>query len=253
LVRPAIIAQLPREWPDKNLGTTGKMTLQRILEPEFMDTVDAAIAYDSMDHADVNRIFVTDLLDEARDLLADASRPAEVLDLGTGTAQIPIELCRRSDGVRVLAVDAATSMLDAAIANIDIASLRDRIRLAHVDAKQLPYDAGRFPIVMSNSIVHHIPDPLDVLREAVRVAAGGGLVFFRDLLRPPDESAVERLVTEYAGTADQTQQKMFADSLSAALTLDEVRSLVAQLGFAGETVRETSDRHWTWIAWKQDR
>ena len=72
----------------------------------------------------------------------------------------------------------AESMLDVARCNIELALLTERIMLDRVDAKVLPYDDGRFPIVMSNSIVHHIPDPTDVFREAVRVTAAGGLLFF---------------------------------------------------------------------------
>jgi len=82
----------------------------------------------------------------------------------------------------------------------------------------------------------------------VRVAAPGGVLFVRDLLRPEDDAAVTRLVAAYAGDANAHQQKMFGDSLRAALTLDEVRGLVAALGFPREGVRQTTDRHWTWVA-----
>jgi hypothetical protein len=43
---------------------------------------------------------------------------------------------------------------------------------------------------------------------------------------------------------------MFEDSLRAALSLDEIRQLVEQLGFAPDCVQATSDRHWTWAARK---
>jgi ubiquinone/menaquinone biosynthesis C-methylase UbiE len=217
---------------------------ERVLEAEFMDTPYEAMAYDAMDHWEVNRAFADDLL--AR--LAGVSGPLEVLDLGTGTAQIPIELCRRNADIRVLAIDAATSMLDVAIGNVDIAGLRERIMLSCVDAKSLPYEDERFPVVMSNSIVHHIPEPADVLRAAVRVARRGGLLFFRDLLRPVNDSELRRLVDTYAAAADEGQRKMLADSLRAALSLTEVQTLVAQVGFPTESARQTSDRHWTWTA-----
>ena len=42
----------------------------------------------------------------------------------------------------------------------------------------------------------------------------------------------------------------FAESLHAALSLDEIRGLVASLGFAAADVQQTSDRHWTWAARK---
>lgn len=225
------------------------MPLERILEPELMDTPAEALAYDEMDHAEVNRAFVEDLLSALPDHLAS---PLEVLDLGTGTAQIPIELCRRQADVRVVGVDAATSMLDVAIGNVDVAGLRDRILLCRLDAKALPFEDSRFPVVMSNSIVHHVPEPGDVLREAVRVTQPGGLVFFRDLLRPPDEAEVDRLVRTYAADADGEQQQMLADSLQAALSLAEIAALVTELGFSADSVRQTSDRHWTWTAVRSD-
>ncbi|MFO0818765.1 MAG: class I SAM-dependent methyltransferase [Pirellulales bacterium] len=217
------------------------MSLPRVLEVEYMDTATEAVEYDSMDHSHVNRIFVDDLL-------ACDNPPTEILDLGTGTARIPIELCRRLEDCRVMAVDAASHMLELAHYNIEMAGLGERIQLARADAKRLPYPDGMFSAVVSNSIVHHIPEPLEVLREAVRVTASGGLLFFRDLLRPADASELAALVSRYAGNESESAQRLFADSLHAALTLEEVRDMVESLGFSRESVRATSDRHWTFQA-----
>jgi ubiquinone/menaquinone biosynthesis C-methylase UbiE len=215
--------------------------LFRILEPEVMDSPEEALDYDTMDHSTVNRMFVNDLL-------ATRPMPGDVLDLGTGTALIPIELCRREETCRVMAADAAVSMLQLARNNVESAGLIGRIQVSQIDAKQLPYAEAMFDTVMSNSIVHHIPEPLTVLREAVRVTKPAGLLFFHDLLRPTDETTLNHLVETYAAGANDHQRQMFADSLHAALSLEEVRDLVASLGFAPETVRATSDRHWTWSA-----
>lgn len=233
------------------------MTLQRVLEPEVMDTFDEARDYDAMDHSQVNQQFVTDLL-----AIAALPEPSEdddddddvveidVLDLGTGTAQIPIELCRRCETCRVMAVDLSVNMLDLARYNLEVAGLTQRITLQQIDAKGLPYEDGAFQIVMSNSIVHHIPEPLDALRHAVRATAAGGLLYFRDLMRPTDDATVEHLVQTYAGEENDHQRQMFDDSLRAALSLDEIRDLVSQLGFDPQTVTASSDRHWTWSARK---
>ena len=215
--------------------------LDRILEPEVMDSLDEAFDYNTMDHSAVNRVFVVDLL-------AASPNPGDVLDLGTGTALIPIELCQRETTCRVMAADAAVSMLQLARNNVETAGLTERVQVSQVNAKQLPYADEMFDTVMSNSIVHHIPEPLAVLREAVRVVRPGGLLFFRDLLRPEDQATLTHLVDAYAAGANEHQRQMFADSLHAALTLGEMRELVASLGFPPETVRATSDRHWTWSA-----
>ena len=225
------------------------MPLDRVLETEVMDTPAEAREYDSMDHSAVNRVFVDDLL--AALPLAPSPQPLaplDILDLGTGTALIPIELCRRFAHCRIMACDAAASMLEQARYNLAAHNFNDRIELRLVDAKALPFHETRFDVVMSNSIIHHIPEPISVLREAVRVARPDGLMFCRDLLRPASEEVRQRLVATYAGEATPHQRQMFADSLHAALSLDEIRALIASLGFAGNSVQQSSDRHWTWIA-----
>ena len=142
--------------------------LPRVLEPEVMDTTEEAEDYDAMDHSAVNRVFVADLL------AAIGNSALDILDLGTGTALIPIELCETFAGCRVMAADAAVHMLELARYNIEVHNLTHRIELAHVDAKRLPFADGMFDVTMSNSIIHHIPEPIAALREAVRVTRRGG-------------------------------------------------------------------------------
>jgi ubiquinone/menaquinone biosynthesis C-methylase UbiE len=242
------------------------MPLARVLEPEVMDTPQEAADYDAMDHREVNQRFVTDLLAalSSSEFKAQGSKLAldptlnfepgtlnlDVLDLGAGTAQIPIELCRRYPDCRVMAADAAVNMLELARYNLEVENLTHRIELAHVDAKRLPFRDGMFDVVMSNSIIHHIPEPIHVLREAVRATAPGGFLFFRDLLRPQTDDELHRLVATYTAGANDHQQRMFAESLHAALSLGEIRELIASLGLPSEGVQQTSDRHWTWVAIK---
>jgi ubiquinone/menaquinone biosynthesis C-methylase UbiE len=214
--------------------------LPRVLEPEMMDTAEEARDYDAMDHSEVNRVFV-------KDFLAAWDGRGPILDVGSGTALIPIEFCRQSPKGSIVAVDAAEHMLSVARENVRKAGLESRITCQLVDAKRMPFPDGSFPAVMSNSIVHHIPDPRTVFSEIARVAMPGATIFVRDLLRPADEATLGHLVKTYAGDANAHQQKMFAESLHAALTVDEVWALVAGAGFDPAGVRQTADRHWTWV------
>ena len=217
------------------------MSLKRILEPEVMDTPEEARDYNGMDHSEVNRIFVDDLF-------ATGFTGVDILDLGTGTAQIPVELCQRSEDCRVMAVDAAINMLEIAKFNIDVAGMLHRIQLQKVDAKNMDFPDGMFDAVVSNSIIHHIPEPLDCLREAVRVTKPTGTLFFRDLLRPGSQQELDHLVQTYTGQENAHSQQMFRESLHAALTLDEIQDMVEQLGFDRQSVVQNTDRHWTWTA-----
>lgn len=231
--------------------------LHRVLEPEVMDSEQDARDYDAMDHTAVNRLFVDDLLaaaDAAGVALADESGEvsAEMLDVGTGTAQIPIELLARRPDLRLTAIDLAPSMLELGRRNVAAAGLTPHIRLECVDAKALPYPAGSFIAVISNSIVHHIPQPRQVLAEARRVLAEDGLLFVRDLSRPETDDAVRALVERYAADSNDHQRKLFEDSLRASLSLNEVRQLVSELGHDQAGVKQTSDRHWTWT-WRRPK
>ncbi len=213
--------------------------IERVLEPEVMDTPDEARDYDEMDHSQVNHVFAADFLSAFPDF------QNTVLDVGTGTALIPIELCRQSSRIELLGIDLAEEMLIRARANIERASFTDRIRVECVNARELPYRDAQFGSVISNSIIHHIPNPIDCLREIVRLCRPGGGIFVRDLLRPDSLSELDRLVNLYSAGANTHQRTLFAQSLHAALTVDEMRALVASLGFPPDSVQQTTDRHWT--------
>jgi ubiquinone/menaquinone biosynthesis C-methylase UbiE len=224
--------------------------LSRTLEPEVMDTAQEAVDYDSMYHSGVNRLFVDDLLAAAEaagfaEQLASRSNRLRVLDVGTGTAQIPIEFCHRPVNADIVAIDLAVEMLLLAEQNIRDAGLHGNILLEHVDAKELPFDDGEFDWVISNSIVHHIPEPLDCLREMQRILKPGGLLFVRDLLRPNSSEIVNEFVEMYAGDDNDEQRQLFRQSLHAALTPSEMAGLMESLGWSASTVEQTSDRHWT--------
>ncbi len=141
-------------------------------------------------------------------------------------------------------------MLYLARRNLEIAGIPHRVRLDLQDAKALTFPDAFFENVLSNSLFHHLPEPAIAFRESVRVAQPGALLFHRDLLRPESESEVSRLVDLYAGGATPYQRQLFDQSLRAALTLEEVRQIVAAEGFADDSVQATSDRHWTFAVRK---
>ena len=215
--------------------------LNRVLEPEAMDTPEEAHDYDAMDHSEVNARFVADFL-----AAHGPCRGGEVLDVGAGPGRIAIALGQADPRVRVLAFDVAEAMLERARANIRQARLEDRIACARGDARRVPRGDGAFEAVISNTIVHHIAEPEPVLREMVRLVAPGGTLFVRDLVRPPTAAERDRLVAAYAGKEAAAAQALFRASLDAALTLEEIRAIVRGLGLPSDGAAMTSDRHWTW-------
>jgi ubiquinone/menaquinone biosynthesis C-methylase UbiE len=214
------------------------MSMQRVTEPEVMDSPQEAIEYDAMDFTEVNTAFS----DRA---VALGPPSGLILDAGTGTARIPIMMCQQRPQWRVIGIDLAPSMLELGQKNVEQSGLQQQIKLELVDAKRLPYPDAHFDMVVSNSIVHHLPDPLPFLQELKRVLKPNGAIFLRDLLRPASKEIVDDIVERVAADCNDHQQQLFRDSLHAAFTLDEVNQLMQQAALEGIKVYQSSDRHWT--------
>lgn len=210
--------------------------MHRVLEPEIMDSERDAEEYASIDNRAVNRSFAT----QACALGPNARR---VIDLGTGPAHIPIELASIAPQMRITAVDLADSMLELAHRNVSLAGLADRIDLRKCDVKATGLPAHAFDLVLCNSVLHHLPDPAQLLREVARLIAPGGGLLIKDLLRPGNEAELRDLVERHASTDTPYQRRLFAESLRAALTLEEVLDACRSAGLDAFTVERTSDRH----------
>ncbi|MEA5581415.1 class I SAM-dependent methyltransferase [Nodularia harveyana UHCC-0300] len=213
--------------------------MQRIMEPEVMDTWEEAIDYDTMNFAEVNRAFALDAI------ALNPNPQSFVLDAGTGTGRIPILICKINPQWQILAIDLAANMLRIASENIQQANLQQQITCELVDAKNLPYTDGVFDMVISNSLVHHLPDPLPFFQELKRVTKPNSGILIRDLLRPANQVILNTLVESVGNEYNSHQKKLFRDSLQAALTIDEVEQLVSSVDLVGVKIYQSSELHWT--------
>ncbi len=207
----------------------------RELEPEVMDGRAEALAYDTMDHTAVNAAFVQRLVDLRASGL--------MLDLGTGPGHQPPLICEAIPACRVVGVDLSIEMLRLAEGHRQRCRHAAAITYVQTDAKRLPFADATFDTVLSNTILHHIPEPEAVLREARRVLRPGGVLLIRDLYRPPDTHTLEALVRQHAGRESPHQQQLFRDSLKAALTPGEIRELTARMKWHDVEITVDTDRH----------
>jgi ubiquinone/menaquinone biosynthesis C-methylase UbiE len=212
--------------------------MDRILEPEVMDTWLEATAYDAMDFELVNTGFVVDAI-------ALDPHAVKVLDIGTGTVRIPILMCQQRPQYLITGIDLAQSMLIIGQRNVAEAQLTQRIKLERVDSKRMPYPDLEFDMLVSNSLVHHLPDPLSFFGEIKRLVKPGGAMLIRDLIRPASDKIVDELVAKIGADYDLHQQQLFHDSLKAGLTLVEVQELIDRVGLTQVKLSQSSDLHWT--------
>jgi 2-polyprenyl-3-methyl-5-hydroxy-6-metoxy-1,4-benzoquinol methylase len=213
------------------------MTLERVPEPELMDEPEQARAYAEADFASAHDRFVAHIGRRFGQLRGEA------LDLGCGPADPTVRLVRANPALAVVAVDAGPVMLSLAGERIEKEGLSDRIRLERRRLPDPSLAGRRFDVVVSNSLLHHLADPLDLWRAVAGCAKPGAVVAVMDLHRPPDLAAVDRLVAEHAGTAPPVLQADFRNSLLAAYRVSEVERQLAEAGLGGISVEALDDHH----------
>lgn len=103
-------------------------------------------------------------------------RPARVLDVGTGSGDLPLEVAewarREGQSLEITALDLHQETLTAAA---DHTAAEPAIRLVRGDALLLPFGTGSFDVALLSMTLHHMDGPAleRALRELGRVASGG--------------------------------------------------------------------------------
>ena len=212
--------------------------MDRILEPEVMDDPEQVVAYAQADFSIENQGFVDRFLELSPDL-----GDGLVLDMGCGPGDIPIRLARSHPTCRVVGIDASAPMIAYAEQAVQDANLQDRIsflchRVQDLNLPQLP-DA-----LVSNSLLHHLPNPLRFWYSVKMLVKPGSPVLIMDLLRPESPEDARAIVDQHAPNEPERLREDFYHSLLAAFTEDEVASQLAELNLSRLMVDVFDDRHW---------
>lgn len=211
--------------------------MKRTPEPELMDDERQALAYAQTDFSDTDQRFVDTFVARFGNEFA-----GEVIDLGCGPGNIAIPLAQALPRCQVRAVDGAEEMMAHGRARCAAEGV-DRVRF---ECHLLPTEAlpaKHFVAVVSNSLLHHLHEPMGLWHTLKHCAAPGAPVFIADLRRPATREDADRLVQENAGDAPEILQKDFHASLLAAFEADEVRAQLDAAGLSDLDVVEIGDRH----------
>jgi ubiquinone/menaquinone biosynthesis C-methylase UbiE len=217
------------------------MPLSRVLEPEEMAGAEEAAEYDRMDFSSTDDAF-------ARRAAELASAGGWIVDIGCGNAKIPLAIAALLPASPVCAIEMSGEMLAVAVRNrVSAGDAARRVVFVRGDAKHLPFADGSVSLLVSNSLIHHIPDPRFVFREIARILKVDPQprILIRDLLRPDSEAALAELAEKYSSGWSPSQRRLYEDSLHAALSLEEVREYASAAGLRGIRVRQVTDRHWS--------
>ena len=210
----------------------------RVPEPELMDDEVQAQAYAEADFDAPHTLFVDLLAGRVGELSGNA------LDLGCGPGDIVRRVAQRFAAVNIDGVEGAAAMATLARQMVEAQGLSARVCIHHLYLPTERLVEQGYDAVLSNSLLHHLSEPMVLWKTVVRCARPGARVFIMDLLRPSSRVAAQALVDEYADSEPEVLRRDFFNSLLAAYRLEEVADQLARAGLADLRLEQVSDRHW---------
>lgn len=213
--------------------------MERIPEPELMLDPEQAIAYAEADFEQPHSRFI-ELFQEC--FYAEPIA-GHVLDLGCGPGDIAMRFARAYPGCRVDGIDGSQVMIDAGAEILRASGVADRVELVRCLLPTEPPPRDRYDAVISNSLLHHLHDPMVLWQAVSRYAKPDAPVFVMDLMRPTSRQAAEALVDEHAAGEPEVLRRDFYNSLLAAFRPEEVKRQITAAGMHSFAVEAVSDRH----------
>ena len=211
--------------------------MQRCPEPELMNGVDQVAAYAAADFSAGDDV----TLDRIHSLIAErplGNNPV-VVDLGCGPGNITLLLARLLPEARVIGIDGADRMLE--LARQRAADQGLAIEFLHQDLRQIR--GLKADLVVSNSLLHQLHDPLLLWRVTSELANRGCRVLHRDLRRPESMDELNHLQTLHLPDAPEVLLQDFRASLRAAFEPAEVAEQLRMTAMQQLSVQLEGDRY----------
>ncbi len=159
------------------------------------------------------------------------ARSGELMELGTGTGLLAIELGSRARDLQVTTADSSPDAVHLAETRIHNAGLGRQVKVALADDGEIPFLDGTYDYVLSFGKLHSWAEPDNMMREIHRVLRSGGKAWIYDFRTDMTEEGWN-LVRE---RVDPLKRPLFdgmvVNPWRAAFTEGEIRSLVAASAF----------------------
>lgn len=213
--------------------------MRRIPEPDLMNDPKQALAYANADFEQAHNSFVSLF----RNCFAHTNIRGLALDLGCGPADVTIRFAKQFPRCKIEGVDGSKNMLKHGRKAVIEQQLEHRIDLicGYLPKARLPHKC--YDIILSNSLLHHLTDPM-ILWEMIRKHASADTVFFlMDLMRPDSVTQAKQLVKKYACDEPEILKEDFLNSLCASYTINEIQEQLHQAGLTALKIKAVSDRH----------
>ena len=220
--------------------------MERELEPELMIDPHQVEAYSSADFGNGDEQFcnlLRTLIEESQFTLPRM----RVIDLGCGPGNICIRLKKFLPFAEIYGIDGSEKMISIAkeravsqglTINLFCATLQSALEIQPKEIK------GKFDIILSNSLLHHLHDPFVLWRLTSILAASKCIILHKDLRRPESITMARSLVRMHLSeNSPKVVSDDFLSSFMASFTKNEVLNQLNSTNLQKLDVKEEDDRY----------
>ena len=162
-----------------------------------------------------------------RKILGEGDKSDRVLDIGTGTGRLAIELAKSTKSQsNIIGLDLSAGMLKKAEEGVNREGLAERICFVQCSADRLPFADCTIDMVISYASLHHWLKPEAVIDEMVRVLKKNGRLIIRDNRRVSGELFWELFVKLIGCFMSRKRYLNWRKVILASYTLPEVEALL---------------------------
>ena len=160
-------------------------------------------------------------------ILRKGIRGGKVLDMGTGSGLLAIELAKtKGCHFDITAVDISENMIKRAVDNARQAGVEDKVRFMVSTAAALPFPDNSFDLVMSYASLHHWLEPVTVFNEIERVVKKSGSFIIRDNKRVYQNPFWKAVIWFISLFMNKRHRENWPKAILASYTIPEVKEML---------------------------
>ena len=224
--------------------------MDRVKEPELMDSPEQSEAYAEADFSSSEEALINGLGKYLQTIKKNVDQATLIVDLGCGPGNISEKLAMRWPSAHVLGIDGSLEMLKIARKRSESsASGLNRSSLSYelASLKSIIKKSDKFnvnaDIVISNSVLHHVHNPSEFWNGLKVLSCQNVVHYHRDLKRPDCIEDAIYLQEKYLPDAPEILKKDFLASLCASFTIQEVKDQLNKFGLNTLKVSDSEEHY----------